>query len=466
MKHYIGFLMAASATLAGCVNMAPDHVQPELSTAPAYDPASRPDGSVVAAQLSWREYFYDPQLKAYLAAAIENNRDLVAATARIAQAQAQYRIQDSQRLPNIIASGNASRSRMPVNGANGVTPVESDRYDVGVGVSSFELDFWGRVANLSEAARAEYLATVSAQRAFYLSLIADVASTYLELEETQEQIKLSQATAETRREDLRLAKIRLDAGVTSALDYQQAQVLLTQAEQALAGQRLALAQAQNRLTVLVGGEIPADLPESNFTIGEQIFAGPLDAGLPSDLLLVRPDIIAAEERLRAARANIGAARAAFFPSISLIGSAGFASDDLDGLFSDDSFTWSFGPSISLPIFDAGARNAQLNLSKARETEAVANYDKTVQTAFREVSDALAGRRWIGEQVETARQEVAAQERIARIASLRYNEGVSNYLEVLDAERNLFSAKQRLLEVLRLRDQNNVSLFVALGGGFE
>src|SRR5690554_73596 len=230
--------MAASATLAGCVNMAPDHVQPELSTAPAYDPASRPDGSVVAAQLSWREYFYDPQLKAYLAAAIENNRDLVAATARIAQAQAQYRIQDSQRLPNIIASGNASRSRMPVNGANGVTPVESDRYDVGVGVSSFELDFWGRVANLSEAARAEYLATVSAQRAVYLSLIGDVASTYFQLVETQEQLDLAHATVESRDEGLRIEQLRLDAGVTSALPLRQAETLLTQAEQQVAAQQL------------------------------------------------------------------------------------------------------------------------------------------------------------------------------------------------------------------------------------
>lgn len=476
MKCYIGFLMAASASLAGCINMAPDHVRPDLSSATTYDPAAQPDGAVVASQLSWREYFNDPKLQVFIAEAIENNRDLMAATARIAQAQAQYRIQDSQRLPNIIASGNASRTRTPIttgsagagaggNGGNGDDAVTLDRYDVGVGVTSFELDFWGRVANLSEAARAEYLATVSAQRAFYLSLIGDVASTYLEMEETLEQIELSQATAESRREGLRIAKLRLDAGVTSALDFNQSEVLLTQAEQALAGQKLALAQAQNRLTVLVGGEFPTDLPESEMAEGT-LFAGPLDAGLPSDLMLVRPDIIAAEERLRAARANIGAARAAFFPSISLTGSAGFASDDLDGLFTGDSFTWSFGPSINLPIFDAGARNAQLKLSKARETEAIANYDKTVQTAFREVSDALAGRRWIGDQVETARREVAAQQRIARIAGLRYREGVSGYLEVLDAERNLFSSQQRLLQFMRLENQNTVSLFIALGGGFE
>ncbi|MEW4466651.1 efflux transporter outer membrane subunit [Parasphingorhabdus sp. JC815] len=469
MKRFI--LIAMTAALSGCTSLAPDHNRPELSSAAVYDPAFRPDGSVIASQLSWRDYFKDPQLKVLLAEAVENNRDLMAATARIAQAQAQYRIQDSQRLPAIIASGGATRSRTPIGtngtggGTSGPNSVTLNRYNVGVAVSSFELDFWGRVANLSEAARAEYLATVSAQRAFYLSLIGDVASTYLEVVETQEQIALSEATAESRKEGLRIAKIRSDAGVTSALDFRQAEVLLTQAEQALAGQKLTLAQAQNRLTVLVGGKLPSDLSQSDMA-ENKIFAGDLDAGLPSNLLLVRPDIVAAEERLRAARANIGAARAAFFPSISLTGSTGFASNDLGDLFSGGSFTWSFGPSINLPIFDGGARNAQLKLSKARESEAIANYDKVIQTAFREVSDALAGRRWIGEQVETARREVMAQERIAHIAGLRYREGVSSYLEVLDAERSLFSAQQRLLQILRIKNQNNVSLFVALGGGFE
>ncbi len=470
MKRFIFAVLATSTGLSACTSMAPDHIRPALSTDAAYDPAYGPDGSVTASKLSWREYFNDSQLKILLASAIENNRDLMAATARIAQAQAQYRIQDSQRIPNVGINGGATRSRTPIDtaspsGGGGSGSVTFDRYNVSVGVTSFELDFWGRVANLSDAARAEYLATVAAQRAFYLSLIGDVASAYLELEETEGQIALSQATAESRTEALRIAKLRLDAGVTSALDFRQAEVLLTQAEQALAGQKLAQARTRNRLTVLIGGPFPDDLPEGS-TADAQIFAGPLDAGIPSDLLLVRPDIVAAEERLRASRANIGAARAAFFPSISLTGSSGFASSDLDGLFSGDSFTWSFGPSINLPIFDAGARDARLGLAKARESEAIANYDKAVQIAFREVSDALAGRRWIGEQVKTARREIVAQERISRIAGLRYSEGVSSYLEVLDAERNLFSSQQRLLQITRLGNQNKVSLFVALGGGSE
>lgn len=471
--------------LAGCINLAPPHERPPLSTASAYDPAYRPDGSAVASQLGWQDYFSDPQLEALIGTALANNRDLLAATARIEQARAQYRIQRSQQLPIVGVNGSAIRSRVPLNtgstgqGQGSIPPVTGgvpvtggsapgsvtfNRYDVSVGVSSFELDFWGRVRNLSDAARAQYLATVWAQRAFYLSLIGDVSSTYFDLIETREQIALAQATAQSRREGQRIAKIRLDAGVTSALDFRQAEALLTQAEQALAAQKLAEARTLNQLTVLVGGQIPSDLP-AGASLNDQQFAGPLTAGLPSDLLLARPDIVAAEEQLRATRANIGAARAAFFPRISLTGNAGFASSDLGGLFSGDSFTWSFGPSISLPIFDWGARDADLGLARARETEAVAVYDRTVQTAFREVSDALAGRRYIGDQVATARRAVEAQQAIAQLARLRYREGVANYLEVLDAERNLFSAQQGLLEVMRTNDQNDVSLFIALGGGF-
>ena len=489
MSHMVRLARLAPLTLcllAGCVNLAPPHERPPLSTAPAYDAAYRPDGSVVASQLDWQAYFGDPQLETLIGTALANNRDLLAATARIEQARAQYRIQRSERLPTVGVNGSAVRSRVPLTagstggaGQGGIPPVTGgapttggdtpgsvtfNRYDVSVGVSSFELDFWGRVRNLSEAARAQYLATVAAQRAFYLSLIGDVASTYFDLIETREQIALAQATAQSRRDGLRIARIRLDAGVTSALDFRQAEALLTQAEQALAAQKLAEARTLNQLTVLVGGRIPGDLP-AGVPLNEQRFAGPLAAGLPSDLLLARPDIVAAEEQLRAARANIGAARAAFFPRISLTGSAGFASSDLGGLFGGDAFTWSFGPSISLPIFDWGARDADLGLARARETEAVASYDKTVQTAFREVSDALAGRRYIGEQVDTVRRAVEAQQAIARLARLRYREGVANYLEVLDAERNLFSAQQTLLETMRTNDQNDVSLFIALGGGF-
>ena len=376
-------------------------------------------------------------------------------------------------MPSVVASGGATRTRQPlgVNPALDTGDVEGapasvtfNRFEVGVGVSSFELDFWGRVASLSQAARAEYLATVAAQRAFYLSLIADTATTYFEIVETEEQIALAQATAESRREGLRIARLRLDNGVTSALPYRQAETLLTQAEQQVASEKLVLARLRNQLAVLVGGTVPEALPEG-LALAAQGDDRRLAAGLPSDLLLVRPDIVAAEEQLRSARANIGAARAAFFPTISLTGNAGLSSGSLDGLFSGDSLGWSFGPSISLPIFDWGGREASLDLAQALEVEQVANYDRTVQTAFREVSDALAGREYLAEQLDTLRRAVTAQERIARIARLRYREGVGSYLEVLDAERNLFSAQQQLLTTQRAWLQNRATLFVALGGGF-
>ena len=467
----LAFALATTA-LAGCASMAPEHARPTLATAPDFDPDYRPDGEVVASQLSYRDWFADPRLVALIGSALENNRDLLAATARIEQARARYRIEDSRSLPTVVADASGTRTRQPL----GVNPaldsgdvdgapssVTTNRFAIGVGVSAFELDFWGRVASLSEAARAQYLATLAAQRAFYLSLIADMANTYFEIVETQEQIALAEQTAESRREGLRIAKLRLDNGVTSALPYRQAETLLTQAEQQLAVERLALARLRNQLAVLVGGRVPDGLPQS-LTLAAQGDKRRLAAGLPSDLLLVRPDIIAAEEELRAARANIGAARAAFFPTISLTGNAGLSSNSLDGLFSGDALGWSFGPSISLPIFDWGAREANLDLAQALEVEQVANYDRTVQNAFREVSDALAGRRWLAEQVETLERAVTAQERIARIARLRYREGVADYLEVLDAERNLFNARQQLLATERAWLQNRATLFVALGGG--
>ena len=464
MRRFLASSVIA-LSLAGCVNMAPDHARPALPTAAAYDPQLRPDGTVIASTLSWREWFEDPRLMALIETALAGNRDLMAATARIEQARAQYRVEDSRKLPAPVASAAASRSRVPLGtvspGASGAST--ADRFEVGVGVTGFELDFWGRIANLSEAARAQYLAAEANQRSFYLSLIADVASTYFALREAEEQIDLAQATLESRQEGLRIARLRLDAGVTSALPFRQAETLLTTAEQQLAAQRLAQAQLQNQLVVLLGNPAPANLP-APLPMAEQENGIELDAGLPSDLMLVRPDILAAEEQLRAARANIGAARAAFFPSISLTGSAGFASTELGDLFGNDGLTWSFGPSISLPIFDWGEREANLDLAKAREVEQVALYEKAVQEAFGEVSDALAGRRWLAEQVAAQEQGVAAQERIAYLARLRYREGVADYLEVLDAERNLFSARQQLLTSRRALLQNATTLFVALGGG--
>ncbi|GHB02056.1 outer membrane protein OprM [Algimonas arctica] len=466
MKPIFTISAASVLMLAGCAHITPSLTTTELPTAQSFDADYRPDGTIVASELSYQDYFNDPKLHALIESALNNNRDLLAATARVEQARAQFRIQDSRRLPTVGADGSAVRARTPsVDSNNNPVAVTFNSFDVGVGIASYELDFWGRVKNLTEVARSQYLATVSAQRAFYLSLVGDVASTYFDLIETEEQITLAAETIATREKSLKLARLRLDAGVTSALDFHQAEALLTQAQQALSTQQLSAATIRNQLTVLIGGRLPKSLPEG-LSLGEQTFIAGLDAGLPSDLLLVRPDIIAAEQSLKAANANIAVARAAFFPTISLTGRTGLSSSDLGDLFSSDSLTWRFGPSIDLPIFDWGAREADLGLAKAQEMESVANYDKVVQTAFREVSDALAGRRWLAELVHARTRTVTVQQRIGFLAQRRYDEGTASYLEVLDAERNLFIARQSLLDARRMEDQNAVSLFIALGGGLN
>lgn len=483
------FLPLLLLSTAACVNLAPPHARPELPTAPAYDAEYRPAGAARATDVAWRDFFGDPRLRALIDTALVNNRDLVVATARIEEARGQFRIQRSARFPEVGVSGSVTRSRTPLNanpafavgsGQTGDDDVDEEvgesgsdipssitltNYQVALGVTAYELDFWGRVRNLSDAALATYLSTVSAQRAFRLSLIADVASNYFIMLENAERIDIAESTLESRLEELEIAEQRLNAGVTSALDFRQAQSLLTQAETELASLRLAQAETRNALSVLIGGPVRGALPEGR-TLEEQDLIRNLQAGLPSELLLNRPDIIGAEYDLLAARANVGAARAAFFPTISLTGSIGFSSIALDELVGEDGLSWSFGPSIDLPIFDWGRREGNLDVARAREVIQVANYERTVQTAFQEVSDSLARRRWLAEQVEAQDRNVEALSAIARLARLRYDEGVAQYLEVLDAERQLFAARQNRITLERQLAESYVGLYIALGGGTE
>jgi multidrug efflux system outer membrane protein len=418
---------------------------------------------VHATDIPWREFFRDPRLGALIATALTNNRDLRVSVAQIEVARGLYRIQSADRLPTVDASAGATRSHADAELSGVPDGLTANRLSVGVGVSAFELDFWGRVRNLSEAARSQFLATVQAQRAFRLLLIRDVASTYLQSIETGEQVKLAEATAQSRRDGVRIAQVRLKAGLTSALDFHQAESLLEQAEAALAGLRLTQAQLNNQLFVLVGGPIPQPQPEP-LPLMEQTNAAVLAPGLPSELLLSRPDIMAAEERLRAAEANVGAARAAYFPSISLTGALGFASSALTSLVGSDGLTWSFGGSVTTPIFNRGRLTGNAAVARAQETIAVADYEHTVQVAFQEVSNALAGRRFLADQVAAQERGTLAQRQIAALARTRYLEGVVSYIEVLDAERNLFAAEQALLVLRRVQVENLVSLYVALGGG--
>lgn len=469
MRARFFLTMFAATAMAGC-SLAPEHGRPPFAADPAYPQEYEPaSGTRKATGIGWQDFFTDPRLQALIQMALDNNRDLRISVQRIEEARGQYRIQAADRLPGVNASSSATRSRtntatfqIPGLG-NGGGALITNRYDVQVGVSAFELDFWGRVANLSEAARANYLSTVAAERAFRLSLIRDVATNYLQAREQAERIELAERTVTSRREGLRIAQLRLDAGVTSALDYRQAETLLTQAETELANLRLLRAQTRNYSYVLIGRPVPDDLPDA-LPMAKQGIVRDIGPGLPSELLNNRPDILSAEEQLRAARANVGAARAAFFPTISLTGSAGFSSVALDDLFKGDSKVWSFGPSISLPIFDWGRTKGNLTVAKARENIAVATYEKTVQTAFREVADALAGRRYLADQVAAQERATSAQRRLADLARSRYENGVAQYIEVLDAERNLFSAEQALIELRRAELTNLVSLYVALGGG--
>lgn len=461
------FSTLVAALLIGGCNFAPAYRQPVAPVSASYpDATPGTTGGVRAAELAWADYFGDPRLRALVGTALERNRDLAQAYARVEQAREQYRIQDAERLPAAELGAGASRSRqsLGVGGdAGGSTAAEFSQFSVDVGISAFELDLWGRVRNLAEAERNRFLASVEGSRAFRLSLIAQVASTYYAVLAGEERITLAERSLVGRREGVRIAKRRLDAGVTSSIDYDQTILLLTQAEAELADLRRITQQSRNLLEVLVGGPVEQELPPG-LAIANAGQVRAIEPDLPSALLADRPDILQAEFDLRAANADIGAARAQLFPTISLTGAFGFASTALGRLFDGGSEAWNFGGGLNLPIFDWGRRKANIRFTQARADELVAAYQRAVQGAFQEVADALAARRYLAEQIDAVSRTVDAQRRLARTARLRYDNGISIYLEVLDAERNLFSAEQQLLALRATELQNSVSLYVALGGG--
>jgi multidrug efflux system outer membrane protein len=467
------FLLPVVVLAIGGCQLAPEHQRPMLPTNSQYPAALQSQqGTVVARETSWNTFFLDPRLRVLIETALQNNRDMQIAVTRIEEARGQFRVRNADRYPTLALGASAARSRSAIpagaagssGAAGGLSGAGvTERFSVQVGVSSFELDFWGRVRNLTESARAQYLASVEAQEAFRLSLLGDVAATYMSIRSAVQRIQLAESTVENRRDEVRISRVRLDAGIASALEFNQAQSLLLQAQTRLAELRLTLAQQQNYLGLLTGAS-PADpLPEP-LTLDRQLPDTALAAGLPSELLYSRPDIIAAEERLRSARANIGVARAAFFPSISLTGNAGYASGELSGLISSDNEFWSIGPSITLPLFDFGGREANLTVAEARENIAIAEYERAVQVAFREVADTLAGRRYLAEQLALQKENVVTLGNIAELARDRYDEGVVSFLQVLDAERTLFEAEQGLVQIQRAKMENLVNLYIALGGG--
>jgi multidrug efflux system outer membrane protein len=445
--------------LAGCASMAPPYERPTAPVAAVFPDETAAGSPAVApaADIEWQQFFIDPRLKRLIALALQNNRDLRIAVLNIERVRAQYQIQRSEQFPTVILG--ATGLAEPNSNGSG----NSSYYTAGLNITGYELDLFGRVRSLTDAALQQYFASEEARKAAQISLVAAVANTYLTLLADELQLDVTRKTLDTRLESYRLLKLKLDNGASSDYEVAQAVSLVEGARAALALFIRQRDQDRNALELLVGQPLPADLPPG-LALESQGMLAELPAGLPAQLLERRPDVRQAEHQLRSANANIGAARAAFFPRITLTGSVGLASDDLSGLFSNRA--WQFAPRITLPIFDAGANQANLELSQANRDIALAQYERSIQTAFREVADSLAGRATLGEQLRAQQAQAQAEETRFRLADLRFQNGASSYLDVLEAQRALFQSQQAVVIVQAAQQQNLVTLYKVLGGGWK
>ena len=467
LSKRMGFFSAA--LLAGC-SMMPVYQRPAAPVAAAWPASDNPaavTAGMPAAEIEWQTFFTDPKLKLLIETALQSNRDLRIAVLNIEQARAQFQIRRADQIPTVNAV--AAGSRQPARATNGDTFISST-YTAGLAITAYELDFFGRVASLKEQALAQYLATEEGRKSAHISLIAAVANAYLSLMADDELLALTRQTLVTREETFRLSKLRFDNGVTSELDLRLAESLLETARVSLAQLTRQRALDLNALTLLVGQPLAGELALGSQSGGPGLAAGrllrDLPAGLPSDLLIRRPDVRQAEQQLIAANANIGAARAAFFPRISLTTSIGSASSQLGGLFKSGSFGFTLAPQLLLPIFDAGRNQAGLGSANAGRDIAVAQYEKAIQTAFREVADALAARDTLGEQLRAQQAQANAEAVRFKLAGLRYDNGIASYLDALDAQRSLFAAQQSLVQTRLAQLQSQVTLYKTLGGGWK
>jgi len=442
-----------SLLLTGC-SLAPDYQRPAAPIPASYDTTT----SAAAQQATgWQQVFTDPALQKLIDSALQNNRDLRVAILNVEAYQAQYRIQRAAQLPTIAASG--AQTRQLSYGAI------SNKDTATIGISAYELDLYGRLKNLKDQALENYLAQEETQRSTQLTLIANVATAYMTLLADQDLLQLTEQTAKSYAQSYQLTEQRYRAGISSSLDLSQSRSSLESVNASLAQYRRQVALDKNALRLLVGTEIPtglsAGLPPQDLTL-----LAPLGAEMPSSLLTRRPDILAAEHALKAANANIGAARAAFLPAISLTANAGSTSSSLNKLFDGGSGSWLFEPSIDLPIFDWGTREAQLDVAKIQEKVEVATYEKAIQTAFREVADGLVAQDGYHDQLQAQQALVDATRSYYQQAQNRYEKGVDSYLTLLDAQRSLFTAEQGLVSTRLALLSNRVSLFKALGGGWS
>ncbi len=459
--------VALAALLAGC-SFIPTYERPAAPVPATFGAsadaaaASAPKGAArAAADIDWKEYFTDPRLQSLIGIALQNNRDLRVSVLNIEQARAQFQIQRSAQFPAV--SGIASGTRQP----SSVTGKYANQFQVGLGVSAWELDFFGRISSLKEQALAQYLATEEARKAAQISLISSVATAWFNLQADEELLGISRRTLATREESVQLTRLRLENGVSSELDNSQAISLAETARATFAQQRRQRLQDENTLALLLGQPVPGEILSSlaSARLADAAPMQPLPAGLPSDLLIRRPDIRQAEEQLIAANANIGAARANFFPRIALTASVGSVSDELSGLFKSGTWAFSLAPQLTLPIFDAGRNQATLDAARVGREIAVAQYERSIQSAFREVADALAGQATLQDQLGALRTQARADNKRFELSDLRYRNGVASYLDLLDAQRSLFLTEQSLVQVQLLSLQNQVVLYRVLGGGW-
>lgn len=474
--------VVAVSSLAAC-SLAPVYQRPELA-APAQLPGDAGAASSAAApavaEVPWKQYFPDARLRGLIRQALDSNRDLRVAVLNVDQLRAAYQIQNADRFPTL--NGTVSGSRGPSNASP--YPLTTT-VTGGVTVAAYELDLFGRVRSLSEAASAQVLASEEARKSAHIGLVASVANQYYALWADRWQLALTEQTLRSREEALKLLQLKFDSGVLNELDLRSAQSLVEAARITRAQAQRQWSQDLNALALLVGGPVAADRlpPEPQLdvqTLGrsadsqgaaQAVLAtlwpdlSELPVGLSSDVLLQRPDIAQAEQQLIAANANIGVARAARFPRISLTGSAGVVSDSLSGLFDDGRNAWTFAPSLSVPLFDAGRGKAGVDAALVKRDIAVAQYDKAVQTAFKEVADALTARRTYAEQAQAQLAQAQAEAARLRLSTMRYETGVASQLDLLDAQRSLFASQQALIASQLARQQAHIGVYRALGGGW-
>jgi outer membrane protein, multidrug efflux system len=441
------------------------------SFVPPLDPVASPvsakfpgkTGGEVSADIAWRKFFTDPRLRKLVETSLANNRDLRVATLNVEQSRAQYGISRSELFPTLNLSASGERSRTLGSGASGGGASESSNYDVKVGLVSYELDLFGRVRSLNSAALESYFASDAARVGAQISLVAEVANQYLTERALQEQAALAQQTYDGFNTAYDIIRQRFDSGTVSELDVSAMEVQRQTAKADLAAFRQQIREINNSLVFLAGGSLPSGLPEGRTLDG--VVVANVKAGVSSDLLYRRPDIREAEHQLRAANANIGAARAAFFPSVTLTADGGTASKSLSKLFTNGTGTWLFSPQVNLPIFDGGRNKANLEYAELSKQVEIARYEKAIQTGFREVADSLSARSGLDERIAATESLVAAQEKRAGLANTRYEKGVDGYLEVLTATLDLYTARQTLIQLRLSRAVNSVNLYKALGGGW-